>query len=101
MPGIMGRTFTTSVSRHRKSRLHDLGTLACTIDRRSQCRRERRRGDRRDVGPFFGQGWTKGGLGAVRRALGPWTVGAIVVTNCVGNVYDPFQNQTIGGLGTG
>src|SRR2546421_9541682 len=50
------------------------------------------------VGPFFGnRGGTKGGLGSSAARVGPWTVGAIVVTNCVGNVYDPFQNRTIGG----
>src|SRR3989442_7261514 len=50
------------------------------------------------VGPFFGStGGTKGGLGSSAARVGPWTVGAIVVTNCVGNVYDPFENRTIGG----
>ncbi len=50
------------------------------------------------VGPFFGtDGGTKGGLGSSAAKVGPWTVGAIVVTNCVGNVYDPFRNRTIGG----
>lgn len=50
------------------------------------------------VGPFFGSsGGTKGGLGSSAGRAGPWTVGAIVVTNCVGNVYDPFENRTIGG----
>src|SRR5439155_1555348 len=42
------------------------------------------------VGPFFGPtGGTKGGLGSSVAHVGSWTVGAIVVTNCVGNVYDP------------
>ena len=50
------------------------------------------------VGPFFGQtGGTKGGLGSSAAHVGSWSVGAIVVTNCVGNVYDPFENRTIGG----
>src|SRR5256886_9913810 len=50
------------------------------------------------VGPFFGRtGGTKGGLGSSAAPVGPWTVGAIVVTNCVGNVYDPFESRTIGG----
>src|SRR2546429_3048422 len=50
------------------------------------------------VGPFFGtKGGTKGGLGSSAARVGPWTVGAIVVTNCVGNVYDPFESRTIGG----
>ena len=29
--------------------------------------------------------------------VGRWTVGAIVVTNCIGNVYDPFEGETIAG----
>jgi L-aminopeptidase/D-esterase-like protein len=50
------------------------------------------------VGPFFGKaGGTKGGLGSSSATVGPWTVGAVVVTNCVGNVYDPFEHRTIGG----
>src|SRR2546427_12027088 len=49
-------------------------------------------------GPFFGpSGGTKGGLGSSAARIGPWTVGAIVVANCVGNVYDPFGNRTIRG----
>ncbi|MCI4371839.1 MAG: P1 family peptidase, partial [Thermoplasmata archaeon] len=42
-------------------------------------------------------GGTKGGLGSHALRVGAWTVGAIMVTNCVGNVYDPFENRTIGG----
>lgn len=52
------------------------------------------------IGPFFaarGVKGTKGGLGSSAARIGPWTVGAIVVTNCVGNVYDPFKCKTIGG----
>src|SRR2546428_8705083 len=50
------------------------------------------------VGPFFGpSGGTKGGVGSGAARIGPWPVGAIVVTNCVGNVYEPFENRTIGG----
>jgi L-aminopeptidase/D-esterase-like protein len=33
--------------------------------------------------------------------VGDWTVGAVVVTNCVGNVYDPFENRTIAGTRRG
>jgi len=50
------------------------------------------------VGPFFGKtGGTKGGLGSSAARVGSWAVGAVVVTNCVGNVYDPFENRIIGG----
>lgn len=52
------------------------------------------------VGPFHGgRGLlgTKGGLGSSAARVGPWTVGAIVVTNCVGNVYDVFEGRTIAG----
>jgi len=52
------------------------------------------------VGPFFGRAGnrgTKGGLGSSASSVGSWTVGAIIVTNCVGNVFDPFENRTIAG----
>ena len=52
------------------------------------------------VGPFMdrrGLAGTKGGLGSSAAKVGPWTVGAIVVTNCVGNVYDPSEARTIAG----
>lgn len=50
------------------------------------------------VGPYVGRKvGTKGGLGSSSARAGPWTVGAIAVANCVGNVYDPFENRTIGG----
>ncbi len=52
------------------------------------------------VGPFVdrrGLQGTKGGLGSHAAPAGPWTVGAIVVTNCVGNVFDVFEGRTIAG----
>ena len=52
------------------------------------------------VGPFFearGLRGTKGGLGSSAARVGPWTVGAIAVTNSVGNVYDVFEAKTIAG----
>lgn len=52
------------------------------------------------VGPFVdrrGLQGTKGGLGSSATRLGPWTVGAIVVTNCVGNVFDVAEGRTIAG----
>ncbi len=52
------------------------------------------------VGPFFDGGGlkgTKGGLGSSAARLGPWTVGAVAVTNCVGNVFDVFEGRTIAG----
>ncbi len=52
------------------------------------------------VGPFFehrGLAGTKGGLGSTAARIGPWTVGTIMVTNCVGNVYDPVEGRTIAG----
>ncbi len=52
------------------------------------------------VGPFFeGRGLrgTKGGLGSAATRVGRWTVGAIAVTNCVGNVFDLAQGKTIAG----
>ncbi len=52
------------------------------------------------VGPFFdrdGSEGTKGGLGSSAAQVGPWTIGVLLVTNCVGNVFDPFENRTIAG----
>ncbi len=52
------------------------------------------------VGPFFERGnltGTKGGLGSSAARVGPWTVASMVVTNCVGNVYDPFEGRTLAG----
>jgi len=52
------------------------------------------------VGPFFEDSslvGTKGGLGSSSLRAGGWTVGAIVVTNSVGNVHDPFVGRTIAG----
>jgi L-aminopeptidase/D-esterase-like protein len=52
------------------------------------------------VGPFFdrrGIVGTKGGLGSSAGRVGRWTVGSIVVTNCVGNVFDVALGKTIAG----
>ncbi len=52
------------------------------------------------VGKFFvarGLKGMKGGVGSSASKVGPWTVGAMIVTNCVGNVFDPFENRTIAG----
>ncbi len=52
------------------------------------------------VGPFFdarGLKGTKGGVGSSAARVGPWTVASLVVTNCVGNVYDVSERQTIAG----
>lgn len=52
------------------------------------------------VGPFFdarGFKGTKGGLGSSAARVGRWTVGAMVVTNCVGNVVDAATGETIAG----
>ncbi len=52
------------------------------------------------VGPFLdglGLKGTKGGLGSSAARVGRWTVGAIAVTNCVGNVFDVFEGRTIAG----
>ncbi|MGP8159193.1 MAG: P1 family peptidase [Thermoplasmata archaeon] len=52
------------------------------------------------VGPFFADRelrGTKGGLGSSAAKVGPWTVGTVVVTNSVGNVYDAFEERTVAG----
>ncbi len=77
----------------------DLGYAACTAaSAKTVAQGNVGAGIGATVGPLFGStGGTKGGLGSSAARVGPWTVGAIVVTNCVGNVYDPFENRTIGG----
>jgi L-aminopeptidase/D-esterase-like protein len=40
---------------------------------------------------------TKGGLGSSSAKVGKWTVAALVVTNSVGNVFDPFGGHTVAG----
>lgn len=40
---------------------------------------------------------TKCGLGSNAAKVHQWTVGMIVVSKCVGNVYDPFEKRTIEG----
>jgi L-aminopeptidase/D-esterase-like protein len=52
------------------------------------------------VGPFFADRrlkGTKGGLGSSAARIGSWTVGTVVVTNSVGNVYDVFEGRTAAG----
>lgn len=52
------------------------------------------------VGPFFearGLHGTKGGIGSSASRVGRWTVGALVVTNSVGNVFDVTAGQTVAG----
>ncbi len=52
------------------------------------------------VGPLVEEGsagGTKGGIGSSAARVGPWTVGAVMVANCIGNVFDPFEGRTIGG----
>ena len=52
------------------------------------------------VGPFVdraGLTGTKGGLGSSAAQVGPWTIGTIAVTNCVGNVVDVVAGRTIAG----
>jgi len=77
----------------------DLGYAACTAaSTKPVAQGNLGAGIGATVGPFFGSsGGTKGGLGSSAARAGPWTAGAIMVTNCVGNVYDPFENRTIGG----
>src|SRR5438445_7949326 len=100
MPGIMGTNiydlgFADTVGLD----YADLGYVACTnASTKSVPEGNVGAGTGATVGPFFGRtGGTKGGLGSSAARVGPWTVGAIVVTNCVGNVYDPFESRTIGG----
>jgi len=100
MPGIMGTNiYDLGFADTEGLDYTNLGYLACTnASTKPVPQGNVGAGTGATVGPFFGsKGGTKGGLGSSAARVGPWTVGAIVVTNCVGNVYDPFQNQTIGG----
>jgi L-aminopeptidase/D-esterase-like protein len=100
MPGIMGTNiYDLGFADARDFDYTDLGYAAC-VDASTRPVEQGNvgAGIGATVGPFFGRkGGTKGGLGSSAARVGPWTVGAIAVTNCVGNVYDPFENRTIGG----
>jgi L-aminopeptidase/D-esterase-like protein len=100
MPAIMGTNiYDLAYADAQGFDYTDLGFAACVnASRRPVIQGNMGAGIGATVGPFFGRrGGTKGGLGSSAARVGPWTVGAIVVTNCVGNVYDPFENRTVGG----
>ncbi|MGI0149942.1 MAG: P1 family peptidase, partial [Thermoplasmata archaeon] len=100
MPGIMGTNiYDLGFARTEGLDYTDLGYAACESgSSKPVAQGNVGAGTGATVGPFFGmKGGTKGGLGSSAARVGPWTVGAIVVTNCVGNVFDPFENRTIGG----
>jgi len=100
MPGIMGTNiYDLGFAQTEGFDYTDLGYAACEVaSSKPVAQGNVGAGTGATVGPFFGTaGGTKGGLGSSAARVGPWTVGAIVVTNCVGNVYDPFENRTIGG----
>lgn len=100
MPGIMGTNiYDLGFADAEGFDYTDLGHAACdAASSKPVAQGNVGAGTGATVGPFFGtSGGTKGGLGSSAARVGPWTVGAIVVTNCVGNVYDPFENRTIGG----
>lgn len=100
MPGIMGTNiYDLGFAEATDLDYTDMGHEACVnASTRPVAQGNVGAGTGATVGPFFGRtGGTKGGLGSSAARAGPWTVGAIVVTNCVGNVYDPFENRTIGG----
>ena len=100
MPGIMGTNiYDLGFADTSGLDYTDLGRAACeNASTKPVAQGNVGAGIGATVGPFFGRtGGTKGGLGSSAARVGPWTVGAIIVTNCVGNVYDPFENRTIGG----
>lgn len=98
MPAIMGTNIYDLEFAH-PADYETLGYHACEEASRQPVRQGNvGAGTGARVGPFFGsKGGTKGGLGSSAARVGRWTVGAIVVTNCVGNVYDPFICKTIAG----
>ena len=100
MPQIMGTNiYDLAFARTEGLDYTDLGYAAC-IDATTRPVDQGNvgAGTGATVGPLVdGTRGTKGGLGSSAARVGPWTVGAVIVTNCVGNVYDPFENGTIGG----
>ena len=101
MPSILGTViYDLSFADTRGVDYAEMGYRACVAaGRRPVPQGNVGAGTGATVGPFYGRsGGTKGGLGSSASRVGPWTVGAIVVTNCVGNLYDPFENRTIGGM---
>jgi L-aminopeptidase/D-esterase-like protein len=100
MPGIMGTNiYDLGFADALGLDYTDLGYVACAnATTKAVAQGNVGAGTGATVGPFFGRkGGTKGGLGSSSARVGPWRVGAMVVTNCVGNVVDPFKNRTIGG----
>jgi L-aminopeptidase/D-esterase-like protein len=104
MPAIMGTNiYDLAFADVQGLQYTDLGYAACVnASSRPVAQGNVGAGLGATVGPFFGRrGGTKGGLGSSAARVGDWTVGAVVVTNCVGNVYDPFDNRTIAGTRRG
>ena len=100
MPAIMGTNiYDLEYADARGFDYTDLGYEAC-VDATSQpvTQGSVGAGTGATVGPFVrGTLGSKGGVGSSASRVGRWTVGAIVVTNCIGNVYDPFETETIAG----
>lgn len=100
MPAIMGTNiYDLDYAETRGLDYTDMGYEAClNATSRPVAQGNVGAGTGATVGPFVrGTLGSKGGLGSSATKVGLWTVGAIVVTNCVGNVYDPFRNRTIAG----
>lgn len=102
MPGIMGTDiYDLEFGRPEGRNYAALGYEACeSASSRPVAQGNVGAGTGATVGTFFKSRnlrATKGGLGSSAASAGPWTVGAIVVTNCVGNVFDPVENRTIAG----
>ena len=102
MPGIMGTNiYDLDFGDVERANYAGLGERACReASTRPVAQGNVGCGIGATVGPFFegaGMRGTKGGLGSSAARTGRWTVGAVAVTNCVGNVFDPFVGRTIGG----
>jgi L-aminopeptidase/D-esterase-like protein len=102
MPGIMGTNiYDLDFARVDGVDFADLGHRACrAATARPVAEGNVGAGTGATVGPFLersGLLGTKGGLGSSAARVGPWTVGAVTVANCVGNVFDPEAGRTIAG----
>lgn len=103
MPGIMGTViYDLDFADVMGTDYADLGHRAClAASAKPVAQGAVGAGTGATVGPFLEDDsrfeGTKGGVGSSAARVGPWTIGAIAVSNCVGNVHDPFERRTLAG----
>ncbi|HKZ98202.1 MAG TPA: P1 family peptidase, partial [Thermoplasmata archaeon] len=103
MPAIMGTNiYDLDFASVEGADFADLGYRACVAaSSRPVAQGSLGAGMGATVGPFLEDDpalvGTKGGLGSSAARVGPWAVGALAVSNCVGNVFDSKVGRTIAG----